>query len=82
MEAAAIRSQLLDTGQGLVHTGGQGPDNHFQTAAAGDGERVDLHAHARAHRGLRKVGRAFQRSLCGTELQGGLARQDKELAIG
>lgn len=35
-EAAAIRSQLLDTGQGL--------DNHFQTAAAGDGERVDLQA--------------------------------------
>lgn len=70
-EAAAIRSQLLDTGQGL--------DNRFQTAAAGDGERMDLQARSQ---GLRRAGRAFQRSLCGTELQGGLARQDKELAIG
>lgn len=45
--AAAIHSQLLSMEQGLLHTGRQGLDNHFQTRAGGDGGAVD--AHTRTH---------------------------------
>lgn len=92
VEATAIRSQLLDKRQGLIHMGGQGLHNHFQTAAAGDGEHVDLytriHGLAQGRTSISKVtlwysapGRLGPAGQGASDQQGEVCKEDSQLRL-